>query len=162
MYSRILRIGIDARGAEGFARSLVGCLADEIGLQATLLYGLDSSGSLRLRDSHGFGREITQGFLAPDLFETLPMGQAIRSTTTVVVTREEVLETVSRVRGEILPFDLYVHIPCRSLDAPIGGIALALSGPNSDRELPESFLNVLATVGAARLNQLSLAELKAA
>jgi hypothetical protein len=137
-------------------------MADEIGLQASLLYGLDYSGRLLLLESHGFSGEITEGFLTPDLFDNLPMGQAIRSGTTVVVTRQEVLETVPRVKGEVLPFDLYVHVPCRSLDAPIGGIALALSGPNSVLELPESLSNALATLGAARINQLRLAELKAA
>jgi hypothetical protein len=162
IYSRILRVGIDSRGADGFARSLVSCLSEELGLRAALLYGLEPSGSLRLRDSHGFIDAVTQAFHAPGLFENLPMGRAIRTASTVVMTDKEVFEAVPRVERKSLPFELYVHVPCRSLDSPVGGIALAFSGRHSGKELPASLFRVLATVGAARLRHLSSPEPKAA
>jgi len=160
--SQLLRVTIDARGTQGFARSLVGALSPGLGAQAALLYQLDRSGNLLLRDSYGFSGDITQAFLSPHLFDDLPMGDAIRQSTTVILSRAEVLGTVSRVNEDDLLFDNYVHIPCRSLDTPVGGICLAFPGESSDPYLSEPVRNALGTIGAARLNQLSLARQDAA
>ena len=160
--NRVLQVGIDSHGAGGFARSLVSSLNSEFGTQAALLYKLDFSGKLLLWDSYGFSRDITEAFLSPDVFESLPMGEAIRTATTIEVTRQEVLESVSAVSGESLVFDRYAHIPCRSLDIPVGGIALAFTDVVRTRVLSPSLSRVIATVGAARLNQLETGQHEAA
>jgi hypothetical protein len=150
----LLNAGLGTSKTGGLCQPTVTALG-HFGARSAMLYSLAKSGRLTLVENFGFSRKVVTAYQSVNIFDDLPLGNAVLNSKIIRTTQADLEQQLEGIRELELPFDCYLHVPCRSLSSPVGAFVLGLieEPQTPTKSLSDITLRALESIGAARLNQ---------